>query len=226
MELIKAMNEHKSVSIAIMGMCGIGIGIAAMRFVEKLNHDDGVTPFWSFEPYGEREEEEEDDIENDIEDWGDDEVDEAPSEEEEKPYLNSSAVPEKPSMSDILEPGTPDTPKPTIISMEDYQALEDDHMHVATYFVEDEILAGVDDDLDELDPQDVFGGVPEEALTELKNGSTSGLYVMCGNGMDAIEIVSSHDNYLEAYNEAVNTRVDEIMADTGYSKTRPVGRPS
>ena len=217
MELIKAMNEHKSVSIAIMGMCGIGIGITVVRFMEKLEHDDGVTPFWSFKPYGEQEHGWEDDEEED------DEVAEAASEEEEKPYLNSSAVPEKPSMADILEP---DTLNPNVISMDTYQALEDEHMHVATYFVEDDILAGVDDDLDELDPQDVFGGVPEEALAELKNGSTSGLYVMCGNGIDGIEIVSSHDNYLEAYNEAVNTRVDEIMADTGYSKSRPVGRPS
>lgn len=146
---------------------------------------------------------------------------------EEKPYLNSESVPEKPSIFSLetVEEDTVDVNTPRHISIETYQAIDEEHAHAATYFVEDDILAGVDNKLDELDPEDIFGGIPDDALTELRNGSVSGMYVLCGNGIDAMEIMTSHDNYLEAYNETVELEVDKIMAESGYSETRPNGRP-
>ena len=86
-----------------------------------------------------------------------------------------------------------------IIDMKAFQMIPEDNRHVCTYFIEDEILAGYDDDLDIIEPMAAYGGIPEEALDMLKYNA-SGVYVMCADHETALEIVGSHGNYLEEYN--------------------------
>ena len=86
----------------------------------------------------------------------------------------------------------------TIITKKDWLELRkldgyDDH--VATYFWEDDIFAGVDDKLDILDKEESFGGIPAAAYDEAM--SKGGAYVLCGDGKTLLEIYGSDGNYLE-----------------------------
>lgn len=85
-----------------------------------------------------------------------------------------------------------------LLSPEEFASIEEENRHVATYFVEDDILAGYDDELEEIEPDMAYGGIPADILETLRYGG-SGTYVMCGNGVTALEIVASHGNYLEEY---------------------------
>ena len=120
--------------------------------------------------------------------------------EEVYPLINS----EKP---DIFEVGSdegdavdekPGFPEGLILNLDEFMAVPEENRAIATYFVEDEILAGYDDDLDVIDPEKAYGGIREEAFEMIKYGS-GGVYIMCGDGVHALEIVASNGNYLEEY---------------------------
>lgn len=107
---------------------------------------------------------------------------------------------------------------PRVISQEEYMDLETSNQRVACWFAEDEILAGEDERLDELNPADIHGGIGDEALEELKSGSVSGLFVLCGDGETGLEIVVSHGNYLEEYESLQAAEAEVIISDEGYSE--------
>lgn len=114
------------------------------------------------------------------------------------PLLNT----QKPDIFEVLDDGE-EQAKPSdrgyLLSMVEFQSIEEENTHTAAYFIEDEILAGLDEELMELDKETLFGGIPDEAIDMLKEGI--GVFVMCGDGVNAIEIVPSHGNYLEELRE-------------------------
>ena len=86
----------------------------------------------------------------------------------------------------------------TIITKKDWlelRKLDGYEDHVATYFWEDDIFAGVDDKLDILDKEESFGGIPAAAFDEAMD--KGGAYVLCGDGKTLLEIYGSDGNYLE-----------------------------
>lgn len=105
-----------------------------------------------------------------------------------------------------------------VISQEEFMDIAPESQHVATWFIDDEIFAGLDDMLDELDPMEVCGGIGEDAMLTLKSGTVSGLYVLCGDGETGLEIVVSHGNYLEEYEAIQEILAADIADSEGYSQ--------
>lgn len=86
----------------------------------------------------------------------------------------------------------------TIITKKDWlelRELDGYEDHAATYFWEDDIFAGVDNQLDILDKEESFGGIPAAAYDEAMD--KGGAYVLCGDGKTLLEIYGSDGNYLE-----------------------------
>lgn len=101
----------------------------------------------------------------------------------------------------VVEPENEETveAKPnTIITEKDWlelRKLDGYEDHVVTYFWEDDIFAGVDENLDILDKEESFGGIPADAFNEAKEKGWS--YVLCGDGKTLLEICGTDGNYLE-----------------------------
>lgn len=118
--------------------------------------------------------------------------------EEVYPLINS----EKPDIFDVgneEEKDSMESPRNwRILTFDEYMDVHEENRFTATYFVDDEILAGYNDDLDVIDPEKAYGGIDSGAFEMLKYGS-GGVYVMCGDGVHALEIVASNGNYLEEY---------------------------
>lgn len=104
------------------------------------------------------------------------------------------------------------------LSAEEFMDWPQENAKVATWFIDDEILAGEDDLLDQLDPEEIHGGLPEDVILTLKSGVVSGVYALCNDGETAMEIVVSHGNYLEEYEALVAAQAEEIAREEGYSE--------
>lgn len=202
------IDKKKILKTVVPAIAGGAIGVGALAVYERVK-----TGWWPWEKEPEPEDEGEDDLEDD---------DETPSyplveyRDGEEETLGDSELAHKPNIF-LFETQTPVTAA-HVISQEEFMDLAPESQHVATWFIDDEIFAGLDDVLDELDPMDVCGGIGEDALLTLKSGTVSGLYVMCGDGETGLEIIVSHGNYLEEYEAIQEILAADIADSEGYSQ--------
>lgn len=129
--------------------------------------------------------------------------------------VGDSELAHKPNIF-LIETEAPDGKlKAHLATQDEFMELPPEKQHAATWFAEDEILAGEDERLDELDPATVHGGI-EDAIEALKEGFTSGVYVICKDG-EGLEIVVSHGNYLEEFEANQAAIAEDISDEEGYS---------
>lgn len=84
----------------------------------------------------------------------------------------------------------------SVITEEEYLDLDAAHCHCCTYFAQDDILAGVDEYLNEIGPEfDLY----LVGVNALKESGDDTVFLMNNESGEAYEIVSSDENYLEAY---------------------------
>lgn len=200
--------DKKILKTVMPAVAGGVIGVCALAVYERVK-----IGWWPWE----KEPEPEDDSVEDPED-----NDEEPSyplveyRDGEEETLGDSELAHKPNIF-LFETQRPVT-EAHVISEEEFMDLPQESHHVATWFIDDEIFAGLDCDLDELDPMEVFGGIGDDALLTLKSGTVSGLYVMCGDGETGLEIIVSHGNYLEEYETIQEILAADIAYSEGYSQ--------
>ena len=126
--------------------------------------------------------------------------------------VGDSELAHKPSIFEVMPDGKLEA---RIVDQDEFMELPPEKQHAATWFSEDEILAGEDERLDELDPATVHGGI-EDAVEALKEGFMSGVYVICKDG-EGLEIVVSHGNYLEEFEANQAAIAEDISDEEGYS---------
>lgn len=199
--------DKKILKTVMPAVAGGVIGVCALAVYERVK-----IGWWPWE----KDPEHEDDGDEDQED------DEALSyplveyRDGEEETLGDSELAHKPNIF-LFETQMPVTTA-RIISQEEFMDLAPEAQHVATWFIDDEIFAGLDDMLDELDPMEVCGGIGEDAMLTLKSGTVSGLYVLCGDGETGLEIIVSHGNYLEEYETIQEILASDIADSEGYSQ--------
>jgi hypothetical protein len=200
------IDKKKILKAVVPAIAGATVGVGVLAVYERVK-----TGWWPWEKEPEPEDE--------VEDLDDDEAPSYPLVEYrngDEETLGDSELAHKPNIF-LFETQTP-VMTTRVISQEEFMDLAPESQHVATWFIDDEIFAGLDDMLDELDPMEVCGGIGEDALLTLKSGTVSGLYVMCGDGETGLEIIVSHGNYLEEYEAIQEILAADIADSEGYSQ--------
>ena len=86
-----------------------------------------------------------------------------------------------------------------VLTKEEFdEAVDEEHRHGCTYFELDDILAGFDDKLDEIDPSTELYQV---AVNALMNQGVSQAFVYDEVTGEGYEVIASENNYLEALEE-------------------------
>ena len=87
----------------------------------------------------------------------------------------------------------------SVITEDEYMAADESERHCCTYFVLDDVLAGVDGYLNEISPEfDLY----LVGVNALMNTDENAVFVKNNETGETYEIVASEANYLEAYAEA------------------------
>lgn len=87
----------------------------------------------------------------------------------------------------------------SVITEDEYMAADEGERHCCTYFILDDVLAGVDGYLNEISPEfDLY----LVGVNALMNTDEDTVFVKNNETGEAYEIVASEANYLEAYAEA------------------------
>lgn len=178
------------VQIALGAAAGGLVGFAASRFASKGREEQP---------------EKADGTEGIFETDSDDKVEVADLESEDNGVKAELVEDGKPELDKLYSDGGWPKIKYFAIDERTYMGYPEGKRHTATYFTEDEILAGLDDDLEELEMDGVFA-FATRCLVE--SGAPS-VYVSDG-GEVAYEVIASDANYLEAYNDALGySKVDD-----------------